>query len=86
MKKIINQLANIGETITKKDMVKQILNSCLESMESLSTTLIYCSDLTILNDLTRIFLHDEAKNDLKGKKTENEVFIIKSKFNKTKLH
>jgi hypothetical protein len=52
MKKIINQLANIGETIAKKDIVKQILNSCLESMESLSTTLIYCSDLNILNDLT----------------------------------
>jgi hypothetical protein len=31
-------------------------------------------------------LHDEAKKELQGKKSENEVFIIKSKFNKAKLH
>jgi len=85
MKKIINQLENIGETIVKKDLVKQILNSCPKNMDSLSITLIYCYDLSTLNDLTWIFLHDEAK-ELQGKKTENEVFFIKSKFNKTKLH
>jgi hypothetical protein len=52
MKKIINQLENIGETIAKKDLVKEILNSCPKSMESLSTTLIYSFDLSTLNDLT----------------------------------
>jgi hypothetical protein len=50
--KKINQLANIGEIVAKKDLVKQILNFCPKSMESLSTTLIYCYDLTTLNDLT----------------------------------
>jgi hypothetical protein len=52
MKEIIDPLANIGETIIKKDLVKKILNSFPKSMESLSTTLIYRYNLRALNDLT----------------------------------
>jgi len=36
------------------------------------------------NDLTRILLHDEAKKELKGKKTENEALLLKTKFGKVK--
>jgi hypothetical protein len=55
-------------------------------MESLSTTLIYRYNLRALNDLTWILLHDKAKKELWGKKTKNELFFIKSKFNKAKLY
>ncbi len=55
-------------------------------MESLSTILIYCSNFLNLNGLTRMLLHDEAKEELKGKKIENATFLIKSKFSKAKLH
>ncbi len=37
-----------------------------------------------LNDLTRIFLHDEAKKELKGKKIENEALLLNTKFGKVK--
>jgi hypothetical protein len=86
MREIINQLTNIGSTIAKKDLVEHILNSLPKSMESLSTILIYCSNFLNLNGLTIIFLHDKAKGELKGKKIEIGTFLIKSKFNKAKLH
>jgi len=86
MKEIINQLANIGETIVEEDLVEQILNFLPKSMESLSTILIFSFNLFHLNGLIRILLHDEAKEELKGKKIENGTFLIKSKFNKAKLH
>ncbi len=53
-------------------------------MESLSIALIYHFDLPTLNDLTRIFLHDEIKKELRGKKTKNEVFL--SSTSSTKLN
>jgi hypothetical protein len=66
MREIINQLANIGETNVEEKLVEQILNSLPKSMESLSTILIYCFNLLNLNGLTRILLHDKAKEGLKG--------------------
>lgn len=84
MKEIINQLANIKETIVEKDLIEQILNSLLDKMESLSIALIYHFDLPTLNDLIGIFLHDEVKKELRGKKTKNEVFL--SSTSSTKLN
>ncbi len=49
-------------------------------MESSSNILLYQSELPILNDLTGILLHDEAKTELKGKKIKNEAFLLKTKF------
>jgi hypothetical protein len=86
MKEIINQLASIEETIAEEDLVEQILNFLPKNMESLSTILIYIFNLFYLNGLIKILLHDEAKEELKGKKIENGTFLIKSKFNKAKLH
>jgi hypothetical protein len=41
LKNIINQSVNIGEVVCEKDLVEQILNYLLESMESLSNILLY---------------------------------------------
>ncbi len=39
-----------------------------------------------MNGLTIMLLHDEAKEELKGKKIKNATFLIKSKFSRAKLH
>jgi hypothetical protein len=45
---------------------------------------LYQFELLTLNDLIGILLHDEAKKEVKGKKTENETLFLKTKFDKVK--
>jgi hypothetical protein len=84
LKNSINQLVNIGEMVPKKDIVEQILNSLPKNMESLSNILLYRSKLPTFNDLIRILLHDEAKKELRGKRTKNEALFLKTEFGKVK--
>jgi hypothetical protein len=77
-------LAIIREVVPKKDLVEHILNFLPKSMESLSNILLYWSKLPTLNDLIGILLHDEAKKELKGKKTKNEALLFNTKFGKIK--
>jgi hypothetical protein len=84
LKDIINKLANIEEVILEKDLVEQILNFLLESMESLSNILLYRTELFTLNDLIVILLHDKAKKELRRKRIDNEELFFKTKFGKIK--
>jgi hypothetical protein len=78
---IINQLANIKMSLLKKNW---FFSKEYGIIVNYFNVLFWFSYFEWLDN--PIFLHDEAKKELKGKKTENGIFIIKSKFNKVKLH
>jgi hypothetical protein len=46
--------------------------------------MLYWYELPTLNDLIGVLLHDEAKKELKGKRTKNETLFLKTKFGKVK--
>ncbi len=84
LKDIINQLVNIGKVVCEKDLMEQILNFLPKNMESLSNILLYWFEFPTFNDLIGILLHDEAKKELRRKRTKNETFFFKTKFGKVK--
>lgn len=77
LKELLNEFSCIGEIIPDSKVVEQVLMAFPESLEGLVNTLMYRPSLLSVSELTVILMQDDQRREIKGKKSDGEVLIIR---------
>ena len=80
VREITNQVAMIGVCISDEDIIKNVLNSLLESYKGFVSSVSYRKNAPSFVELTNLLLYDEVRCELKNNQRQQaEVLAAKGK-------